>query len=781
MTLALAGLRALDLGERASTAWCARLLADYGAEVVAVEPPGGHALRRQPPFDADGRSTTARYFLANKRMARPALRAELVASADVIVTSGAVGELVEANPRAVICAITPHGLSGAYADLPGNDLTAYARCGWASVNGLKSGPPLKGSGYQASHQAGTLAYGAIVAALIEGGSGAVGQVIDIAELEVLTSTFAPALLRAQYSGVAGERRTTVTMNDGPVPVRDGHFALPLSRPAFWQKAMTVLGLPDLADDEELKQPGLRHRHQERYADRVASAMAQWTREGLFRALAAERVVAGPVFNIDEMGDNAQLQARGFFRRPAASTTRFPGPLARMGESGWRLDAEMPSAPADVGFQAPGMDAFEPRHANAEGQGPLAGFRGLVLTQAWAGAYATELLALLGAEVIQLETRGRLDSWRGTYGSPLPKGLHDVPTARRPWNCNPLYNSVNLSKQCITVDLTTAEGVDIFKSLLAHMDFVAENFSPRVMGKLGLDYHTLKTIKPDLVMASLSAYGATGPWASVPGIGGTIEPSAGMSALLGYENGAPQNSGQMYPDAVAGLCGFAAIATALLHRSRTGLGQHIDLSMQEANFVFIGDAWLEYAATGQVRGPLGNRHPLFAPHGVYPCAGEDQWIAIAAESEGQFAAIAEILDLDAAAFATNAARKSAESELDQRIVAKTAERDKRGLADALASAGVPAAAVLDAAEVVQDANLRQRGHLVQVCHPEAGPTWQSGPPAHFSRTPVAACRPAPLQGQHSAEVFAKFLGIDAQRYADLARRGITGEGPIEEAT
>ena len=159
MTLALAGLRVLDVGTRASTAWCSRLLADYGADVVAVEPAGGHALRRHLPFGADGRSTTARYFLANKRSATPSERRELIGDADVIVTSSQVAELVELNPHAVICAITPAGLTGHHADLPGNDLTAYARSGWASVNGLKNGPPLKGSGYQASYQAGTLAYG----------------------------------------------------------------------------------------------------------------------------------------------------------------------------------------------------------------------------------------------------------------------------------------------------------------------------------------------------------------------------------------------------------------------------------------------------------------------------------------------------------------------------------------------------------------------------------------------------------------------------------------------
>ena len=303
---------------------------------------------------------------------------------------------------------------------------------------------------------------------------------------------------------------------------------------------------------------------------------------------------------------------------------------------------------------------------------------------------------------------------------FPQALKDLATAKHAWNCNPLYNSVNLNKRCITVHLSTPEGVGIFKALLPSVDFVAENFSPRVMGNLGLDYETLRAIKPDLVMASLSAYGGIGPWTHVPGIGGTIEPSSGMSALLGYEGERPQNSGQMYPDPVAGICGFAAIATALLHRDRTGEGQFIDLSMQEANFTFIGDAWLEYEATGVVRGTQGNRHPLYAPHGVYPCAGDDEWIAIAAETDAQFAAIAGILELDAGAWPTNAERKAHEAELDEAIALATASHDRNELAAKLARGGAIAAAVLDAREVVGGAQPGARGQVVCVDHPKPGP-------------------------------------------------------------
>jgi crotonobetainyl-CoA:carnitine CoA-transferase CaiB-like acyl-CoA transferase len=171
---------------------------------------------------------------------------------------------------------------------------------------------------------------------------------------------------------------------------------------------------------------------------------------------------------------------------------------------------------------------------------------------------------------------------------------------------------------MTLDLSQPEGLAIFKDLVPFADVVAENFTPRVMRNLGLDYESLARIRPDVILLSMSAYGATGPYANVPGIGGTIEPMAGMSALLGYEDGPPLNSGMMYPDPVAGYFGTAAVLTALHVRERTGKGQHIDLSMHETNMTFIADALMDYSANHRVRPRLGNKHPTIAPHGIYRC-------------------------------------------------------------------------------------------------------------------------------------------------------------------
>jgi len=786
----LSGLCVLDLGRRSSTAWCGRLLGDYGAEVIGIEPDGGHPLRSDGPFDSDGMSIPAQYFLVNRRLARQNQLEVLARHANIILTSEAdgvpaVGELSSLNPDALICAITPYGLDGELSDYEGNDLTACASSGWAWVNGLKDREPLKSSGYQASYQSGTFAFGTLIATLLEQlADNTPGQIIDVSEREVLVSTSSPAPLRYQYSGFIWPRKPGVDVNEGPVPVKDGWFALTISRPAFWIKAMHLLGLPDLAEDKELQQSGLRHKYKDRFVDRVASAMKDWNRMDLFKALGDQRVIAGPALRIDELGENPQFEGRGFFRA-GNNGVRYPGPFARMSATAWQNPVTETSYAEEFEHQF-SPDIKPVRSGIDQGKsarvGPLHGFRGLVLTQAWAGTYATELLALMGADVIQLETRGRLDSWRGTYQNPIPRRLQEVTTARHSWNCSPLYNSVNLGKRCITVDLSEPEGVQIFKDLVGHADFVAENFSPRVMGNLGIDYDNLCKIKPDLVLASLSAYGAIGPWAHVPGIGGTIEPCSGMSSLLGYKGEHPMNSGQMYPDPVAGLCGYSAILMALLHRDKTGNGQYIDLSMQEANFTFIGDAWLEYERNGDVRGPLGNTHNRFAPHGIYPASGEDEWIAISVETDDQWQQLRKHLSLsDGDNYRHAEGRKKYEADLDKQLGECTTAFNKNQLARLLQESGVPAAAVLRPDEIAVDESLRRRGHMKKVDHPETGPFWQSVLPARFSRSKLDEVVHAPLQGEHSFEVFSEFLGMSEDTYQSLCDKEITGVGACKKSS
>lgn len=365
MTRALGDVRVIDISHSPAGAWTSRLLADAGADVILVEPPDGHPLRRLGPFTEDGASIPAMNLLANKRaisldLDEPRSRRyaiDLVKRADIVVSSHAPSRLqawgmtYAALGRAslVMCHVTPHGMAGALAEVPGNDLTTAARSGWASINGTADREPLKPAGWSASYCAGVAAYAATVAALRwrdhhedvgEGG----GQEVDIAEVEVMAGAFAPAVLGSQYRGVPNGRRDPMADGlGGPVEVADGYFALTLSRAHFWRDAMNVLGLPDLAEDERYGASWFRQQHKDAYTARVLEAMRGWKKMDLFDELAVRRVVAGPALTMEELRDIDHLRQRGFWRRPADQPDGpdYPGPAYQMTATPQTLDRRPP--------------------------------------------------------------------------------------------------------------------------------------------------------------------------------------------------------------------------------------------------------------------------------------------------------------------------------------------------------------------------------------------------------------------------------------------------------
>lgn len=353
---ALEGLRVLDWSTSVSGAWCSRQLADLGADVIAVEPPGGHPVRQLAPVDDEGRGIPGQLLFANKRTVTldrdtaegQSLARRLAAAVDVIVSSDTPGALQSRGlryedldvPALVMAHVTPHGMTGELAEAPGNDLTAAARSGWASINGLADGPPLKPSGWQASYCTGTAAAAAIVAALLHRDrSGGEGQELDVAEVDVMVSTFAPALLRSLYQGAAQQRRADIDITAGPVPVADGYFALTISRAHFWRDAMNLLGLPDLAEDPRWETSWYRQQHKDEYVSRVQEAMRAWRKADLFDELAVRRVVAGPVLTMEELHQNDHLRARRFWVLPvdASGGPEFPGAPFKMSGTPWRLE------------------------------------------------------------------------------------------------------------------------------------------------------------------------------------------------------------------------------------------------------------------------------------------------------------------------------------------------------------------------------------------------------------------------------------------------------------
>ena len=800
---ALSGLRVLNLGSSLSAAWCARTLADYGADATIVEPPGGAALRRLGPLGPDGESIPAAYALANQRslvldLARESDRAalrRLASDSDVVIESRAPGALEGAGvsfeelrgerPGLILAALTPHGLTGPRAGQAGNDLTAFARSGWAAINGRAGEPPLKGARHVASLYAGLTGAAAVLAALRERAASGRGQLVDLAETDALATTFASVAAHAQYQGELGQRNV-VWFRDplqGPLPAADGYFHLMLGRSDFFRLALHILGLPELAEDARFETRGARLDLAAEWAPSVRERVAARAKLELFEALTSARVVAGPVLDAAELAANEHLAARGFFVQPEGGGPRMPGPAARLSATPPRLRRAAPAPGADgapVFLEERERDA--PMPPAAARSRPLEGLRALALTQVWAGSHCAQQLALLGAEVIKIEARRRPDTWRGGYEMPILTALQDRPTARRGWNCHPSFNSGNLNQLGVTLDLQRPEGIRLFRRLLRSTDIVVENFTPRVLGSLGIGYETMREERPDVILCSISGFGASGPYRDRPSNGGTIEPASGMSSLLGFPGGPPRNSGATFPDPLAAMTATTAILAALEHRARTGEGQHIDISMQEATLALVGDAALEQELTGRTPGPQGNRHPDIAPHGVYPASGEDRWLAFAAEDDAQWRELCEVADrpdwLTDPRYATNAARKAHEDALDAAIAEWTRTQPRDELAERLAAAGLPAAPVLTPGELPADASFRERGVAAEVAHPEAGVWPYVVVPYRLTETPLRVTAPAPCLGEHSAEVLARLASVDAARYEELVHLGISGENPPE---
>ncbi len=809
-------LLVLDLSDRLSGAFAARLFGDFGADVVLAEPPGGHPLRAEPPFldDEAGaeRGVLHAYVNWNKRSVvvdGPGAYDDLVAAADVVVTTADPldaaayhAALARLRPDAVHLSVTPHGLAGPLAGRPGNTLTASARTGWSFINGYRDEPPLQMPHDQAGYVGGIAGFVAAAAALRRRdhppadagipGCADVAERVDVAEVEAFALTVHPWAIAAVYEatgfsyGPAGGRQRG---EPGPLyDAADGRLVFGFGDFHNWTEAMDVLGVPELGREPHLIPDVGRHAQDlAPVVAGVAHSVASLERWPVFHALTRLRCIVGVLQDVEDLTRDPQLAARGFLVETeiAGRRVRAAGAPAKVSPAAWELARPAPRLDADGSAHTPGAAVSRPPRRSRSApslsprdlaDGPLAGVRVLSLGQAWSGTFGTELLALLGADVVQIGGLQRIDVWRRVRGT-VPKGIVDPSRTQHPANTQGLANSVNLNKREIALDLASDRGRQIFWDLVPRFDVLAENFRPTVMPSWGVTLERLHALRPGIVWASISAYGADGPYREYPGNGSTTEPMAGLSSLHGYAGDRGMNTGGLYPDPVAAYCFAGSVLAALAHRDRTGEPQRVDLSMVEAVAAACGDAIVEYDATGRVPRPRGNRHPRVAPHGNYPASG-GEWIALAAESEHAWRAlVAHVADprLAEPRFATMAARKANEDALDAILAEWTAARGAGEMEAALGALGVTAARVVPFYELYSrpDPNFLASGFVTRVDHPETGPTWLPGRPWRFSAAPSSPVTGAPCVGQHSREVLREELGIGEDEYAALVAAGITG--------
>ena len=401
--------------------------------------------------------------------------------------------------------------------------------------------------------------------------------------------------------------------------------------------------------------------------------------------------------------------------------------------------------------------------------PLAGLRVTDFCWIGAGSYATKILGDMGAEVIKIESSKALDQLR--TGGPYKDKKPGV-------NRSGYFADRNTSKRSITIDMKHPRALKIVKKLIAKTDIVANNFTPGVMERFGLGYAAVCALKPDIIYLSMAMNGQQGPETNYLGYGASIAALTGLTYLTGLPDRAPVGTGTNYPDHIPNPTHAAfAVLAALRHRRRTGRGQQIDLAQVEPMTALLGPTLLDYTVNGHNQSRIGNQHAWAAPHGVYPCAGDDRWIAIAVMNDTQWANLAEVLGTPAwaseARWSMSTARHDSCVALDALISTETVKWQAEALMHVLQGKGVCAGVVQNAEDVItRDPQLAHRQHWIKLEHAEMGETIYNGPPFRFSRTKVGLRSPAPLLGGHTREICAELGLSDAQIDELIAQKVLT---------
>jgi crotonobetainyl-CoA:carnitine CoA-transferase CaiB-like acyl-CoA transferase len=398
--------------------------------------------------------------------------------------------------------------------------------------------------------------------------------------------------------------------------------------------------------------------------------------------------------------------------------------------------------------------------------PLDGIRIADFSWVWAGPHCTLQLAHLGAEVIRVESAARPCVTRL-----LPPFAEFQPGPNR----SGYFNQYNQGKRSITLDLKSEAGTEVARRLCAASDVVVENFAAGVMDRMGLGYDVLRGLREDIIMIALSGYGATGPDAHKVSYGPAQVPLSGLSSLTGYAGHPPMEVGISYGDPTAGLHGAVAVLAALYHREETGRGQYVDLSQWETSIVVLAEGIMAQEMHGAPPARSGNRDPAMAPHGVFPAAGKDRWVSLAAPDERAWRTLAGLMGrpelADDRRFATLAGRKANEDALEEIVAAWTAPLAAELVAERLQTGGIPAFVVATSADLASDPHLEETGAFVRLAHPEVGERQHVGPPWRTARYDSGVRRSAPCLGADTDDVLVHVCGYDPAEVARLRADGV----------
>jgi crotonobetainyl-CoA:carnitine CoA-transferase CaiB-like acyl-CoA transferase len=838
MPLMLSPSRVIDLSDERGQL-CGQILGDLGADVILVEPPGGSRARKLGPFYKNTENPNhSLYFWAFNRNKRAItldldqrgdlLRLkQLAAGADFLIESADPGhfaqrglgydDLAAFNRRLIYISISAFGQNGPKASYAASDLTLVAAAGPLMLQGDDDRPPVRIVMPQAYLHASADAAAAALIAHHERVHSGRGQYIDVSAQEAVSlAAFSQPLVPA--IGATPTKRMSGGVKAGRLiarqvwPTRDGYVVLVLwFGPALalpTQRLMQCVFEHGFCDDVT------RDRDWSTYDARLISGevpaeeyeqlkmiVERFTRsltKAQLLKLALERaLLIAPVATVEEVVESPQLAAREYWQAlehtELAAAIRYPGPFARfsetpisyrrrpptIGEHNREILSEMDHSPPGQS-PSPLPSSAGQRHFGSPAEReensqefahrlPLSGLKIVDLFWAMAGPASTRALADYGATVVRVESKRRLDTCRtiGPY-------LNNQPGINR----SGIFINLNAGKLGMTLDLSKEGGRAVFHDLVRWGDIVTESFSPKAMRAWGLDYQALRQLKPDLIMVSSCLMGQTGPLSKFAGYGNLAAAMCGFGNLCGWPDRAPAGPYGSYTDCVAPRFTIASILAALEYRRRTGRGQYIELSQAEASMHFLTPVLLDFTANDFVQIPQGNRDRHFAPHGVYPCGGEDSWIAIACTTEEQWHALCKLIDgserpsageeslaLDSR-FASVAQRLNNQDALNDVIGNWTRLFDASRLEATLQSRGVAASKAGSSDDMSCDPQLAWRKHFVEVDDSKLGKSVVERFSYILSRTPGRIARSAPALGADTDYVLENILGYNRARIEEL---------------
>jgi crotonobetainyl-CoA:carnitine CoA-transferase CaiB-like acyl-CoA transferase len=757
----LSGIRVVDLSTWIAGAYCTKLLADGGAAVTKVDPLDGDPLRHWSasgaPIAPGENGALFNFLNASKQEVAAdgdlATLHELLAGANAVVWSrGSLltpGDILQTHPHLTVTAITPFGLDGPWRDKPASEFTLQAWSG--GMVGLARGRPDRAPVYVGGQIGDWLTgvFAAIGTLASVRRTNSNGELVDVSMLEAsaMCLTYYPVTFNDQMGRPMRRRRFVPTPGVGAAS--DGLVGLGCGTGQQWLDFCAMVGHPEWMDDPSL------------FLDRTALAptidawIAKHTVDEVLDFASAMRIPNAPIANGENVTTFEHFRVRDTFVKNPRDGVLNPGPPFRLSAT------PAPQAPAAL-----------PGHAtNAQ---PFSGLRVLDMTSFWAGPLVGHVLALLGAEVIHLESSTRPDGVRLVGGVPQSEDLF--------YERGPIFAALNTNKKSLTVDLGDPRGVDIVRRFVTTCDVVVENYTPRVLDQLGLDYETLRADRPDLVMLRMPGFGLEGPWRDVSAFAFVIEDASGLTWLTGHPDLLPFEP-YCVGDPNAGLHGLYGLMLALEHRQRTGEGCLVEAAMVDAALNISAEQVIEFSAYGALLARSGNRGPCAAPQNLYQAAGpdehgrDDSWVAIAVATDEHWVSLQRALGAPEwagdAALATIAGRQAAHDRIDTYLQEWCRALPADDIVERLWDAGVPVGKVMQPHHQPDLAQLEFRDFFEELDHPVIGRSRYSTLPMRFSRGPQRLHeRHAPLLGEHNADLLGE-LGLSPSEIDQLEADGIIG--------